>query len=125
MAELELCIMLIPEKCGGLGFDSVRYAIAIEELSRGWMSPARVINSHLMPTYMAWKFGTSPQPRFRPWLAQGTCRSHLGLTTEANAGSDASSMRSAAKRNGDEDILNGPMLGNERTSSPSWRKSIR
>jgi hypothetical protein len=30
----------------------------VEELSRGWMSLAGVIDSHLMLAYMIWKFGT-------------------------------------------------------------------
>jgi alkylation response protein AidB-like acyl-CoA dehydrogenase len=50
--------MLIPEEYGGLGLDSVSYVIAVEELSRGWMSLAGVINSHLMPAHMIWKFAT-------------------------------------------------------------------
>ncbi len=110
MAELGLCGMLIPEECGGLGQDSMSYAIVVEELRRGWMRPAGVINSHLIPTPKIWKFGTSSQQRYLPWLAKGECRGGLGLTTEADVGSDASTMRSVAKRDGDEYILNGPKM---------------
>ena len=37
----------VPEEHGGLGLDVSTYARVIEELSRGWMSLAGMINSHL------------------------------------------------------------------------------
>jgi alkylation response protein AidB-like acyl-CoA dehydrogenase len=55
-----------------LGLDSVIYALVVEELSRGWMSLAGVIDSHLMLAYMIWKFGTEEQrQRYVPALARG------------------------------------------------------
>ena len=42
----------IPEVYGGLGFDFLTYVQIIEELSRGWMSLAGIVNTHLMVAYM-------------------------------------------------------------------------
>jgi alkylation response protein AidB-like acyl-CoA dehydrogenase len=110
MAELGLFGILIPEAYGGLGLDSVSYALVVEELSRGWMSLAGVINSHLMLAYMIWKFGTEEQRRrYLPALAQGERRAGLGLT-EADAGSDAASMRTTATRDRDDYLLNGAKM---------------
>jgi alkylation response protein AidB-like acyl-CoA dehydrogenase len=110
MAELGLFGILIPEAYGGLGLDSVTYALVVEELARGWMSLAGVINSHLMLAHMIWKFGTEDQrQRYLPALAKGERRAGLGLT-EADAGSDAASMRTTATRDGDEYLLNGAKM---------------
>ncbi|MBI3328495.1 MAG: acyl-CoA dehydrogenase family protein [Nitrospinae bacterium] len=110
MAELGLFGILIPEEYGGLGLDSVSYAIVVEELSRGWMSLAGVINSHLMLAHMIGKFGTEGQRhRYLRALAKGERRAGLGLT-EADAGSDVASMRATAKRHSDEYLLNGAKM---------------
>src|SRR5262249_5591100 len=110
MAELGLFGILIPEAYGGLGLDSVTYALVVEELARGWMSLAGVINSQLMLAHMIWTFGTEEEPqRYLPALAKGERRAGLGLT-EADAGSDAASMRTTAIRDGDEYLLNGAKM---------------
>ena len=48
MRELGLFGALVPAAFGGLGLDVATYARVIEELCRGWMSLAGVINSHTM-----------------------------------------------------------------------------
>src|SRR5688572_928990 len=48
MRDLGLFGALIPHAHGGLGLDITTYARIIEELCRGWMSLAGVINSHTM-----------------------------------------------------------------------------
>jgi len=49
MRELGLFGALVPRAYGGLDLDVTTYARVIEELCRGWMSLAGVINSHTMP----------------------------------------------------------------------------
>src|SRR5436309_14967500 len=58
MRNLGLFGATIPVEFGGLGLSFVTYAMLMEELSRGWMSLAGVINSHLIMAYMIAQHGT-------------------------------------------------------------------
>ncbi len=107
MAELGLFGIILPQEYGGMEMDYVSYALVIEEISRGWMSIAGILNSHLMVGYMIANFGTEEQKqKYIPALASGERRGSLGLT-EAEAGSDTASMKSTAKRDGDDYVING------------------
>ena len=46
MKEMGLFGMLVPEECGGLGLDTVSFALVFEEISKGWMGLAGVLGSH-------------------------------------------------------------------------------
>src|ERR1700688_3739125 len=61
MKELGLFGATIPAKFGGLGLSFVSYARIMAELSRGWMSLAGVINSHLIMGYIIANHGTDEQ----------------------------------------------------------------
>src|SRR5258707_13797534 len=62
----------IPEAYGGLGFDLLTYVQIIEQLSRGWMSLAGIVNTHILVAYMIATNGTKEQRRrFLPVIAQG------------------------------------------------------
>ena len=70
MRELGLFGATIPVEHGGLGLSFVSYARLMAELSRGWMSLAGVINSHLIMAYIITHHGTDEQqqafcPRWR------------------------------------------------------------
>jgi alkylation response protein AidB-like acyl-CoA dehydrogenase len=107
MKELGLFGATIPQAYGGLGLSFVNYARIMAELSRGWMSLAGVINSHLIMAYVIAHHGTDEQKnRFLPAMASGEKRGGLGLT-EPHAGSDVQSIRTTAIRNGDNYVLNG------------------
>ena len=57
---------------GGLGLSFVTYARIMAELSRGWMSLAGVINSHLIMGHIIANHGTDAQKRyFLPEMACG------------------------------------------------------
>ena len=58
MRALGLFGALVPAEYGGLGLDVTTYARIIEELCRGWMSLAGVINSHTMATLIVLHHGT-------------------------------------------------------------------
>ena len=63
---------------GGLGLDVTTYARVIEELCRGWMSLAGVINSHTMAALIVLHHGTDAQrQRFLPRFARGEARGGL------------------------------------------------
>jgi glutaryl-CoA dehydrogenase (non-decarboxylating) len=108
LGEAGLLGLGIPAKWGGTDTDYISVGIACEELERA-DSTARVVMSvhvglHCM-TMMQW--GTEEQcAKWLPDLATGKKIGAFGLT-EPNAGSDASSMKTTARREGDEYVLNG------------------
>ena len=110
MKELGLFGATIPQAYGGLGLSFVSYAHIMAELSRGWMSLAGVINSHLIMAFIIANHGTDEQKnRFLPGMAAGEKRGGLALT-EPHAGSDVQSIRTTAVRNGDDYILSGSKM---------------
>jgi len=66
MRELGLFGATIPADFGGLGLSFLTYARVMEELSRGWMSLAGVINSHLIMAYVIANHGTDAQKKLFP-----------------------------------------------------------
>ncbi len=108
LGEAGLLGLGIPAKWGGTDTDYISVGIACEELERA-DSTARVVMSvhvglHCM-TMMQW--GTEEQcAKWLPDLATGKKIGAFGLT-EPNAGSDAASMKTTARREGDEYVLNG------------------
>jgi alkylation response protein AidB-like acyl-CoA dehydrogenase len=110
MRELGLFGATIPADFGGLGLSFTTYARVMEELSRGWMSLAGVINSHLIMAYVIANHGTDAQKKyFLPAMARGDKRGGLALT-EPHAGSDVQSIRTTAVRRGDEYIVAGAKM---------------
>ena len=100
----------IPEAYGGLGMDFLTYTQIIEELSRGWMSLAGIINTHVLVAYIIATYGTEEQRRaFLPVMAEGEKRGGICLS-EANAGSDVQAIGMTATREGDDYLLNGSKL---------------
>jgi alkylation response protein AidB-like acyl-CoA dehydrogenase len=110
LRELGLFGCLVPEAWGGLGLDVRTYARVIEELCRGWMSLAGVINSHTMAALIVLHYGTDEQRRrFLPRFARGEARGGLALT-EPHAGSDVQAIRTVARRRGDVYVVNGTKM---------------
>ena len=100
MRALGLFGALVPREYGGLGLDVTTYARVIEEICRGWMSLAGVINSHTMAALIVLQHGTDAQRRhFLPRFAAGEARGGLCLT-EPHAGSDVQAIRTRAVRRG-------------------------
>lgn len=110
MKELGLFGATIPQAYGGLGLSFISYARLMAELSRGWMSLAGVINSHLIMAYIIANHGSDEQKtRFLPAMASGEKRGGLALT-EPHAGSDVQSIRTTAVRSGDNYVLSGTKM---------------
>ncbi|HUG37919.1 MAG TPA: acyl-CoA dehydrogenase family protein, partial [Candidatus Limnocylindrales bacterium] len=110
MKELGLFGALIPTDWGGLGVPVSTYARIIEELCRGWMSLAGVINSHTMAALIVLHHGTEEQrARFLPRFARGEARGGLCLT-EPHAGSDVQAIRTVARREGDHYVIDGSKM---------------
>jgi len=110
MKEMGLFGATIPVEHGGLGLSFATYARVMEELSRGWMSLAGVINSHLIMAFIITHHGTDEQKKyFLPAMARGEKRGGLALT-EPHAGSDVQSIRTTAVRRGDDYVLSGSKM---------------
>lgn len=110
MKELGLFGATIPEEYGGIGLDYTTYALIVEELSRGWASIPGLINSHLIMAFVVKEFGTEEQKRkWLPLFATGERRGGLALS-EADSGSDVQSIRTVARRDGDEYVINGSKM---------------
>ncbi|MCP3992042.1 MAG: acyl-CoA dehydrogenase [Actinomycetia bacterium] len=100
----------IPAAYGGLGLDVSTYARIIEELSRGWMSLAGVVNSHLIAANLIANYGTEDQrTRWLPQMATAERRGCFSLS-EHDSGSDAGALRCKAARDGDEWVINGTKM---------------
>ncbi len=110
LAEMGLFGMTIPEEYGGLGIDMVSFALVFEELARGWMGIAGILGSHSLSCWMINKHGTEDQKKkYLPELAAGKRRTGIGLT-EPGAGTDLQGIRTTAKREGDEYVINGTKM---------------
>jgi alkylation response protein AidB-like acyl-CoA dehydrogenase len=110
MKRLGLFGALVPVEYGGLGLDVTTYARVIEELCRGFMSLAGVINSHTMAALIVLQHGTEEQRlRLLPRFASGQARGGLCLT-EPHAGSDVQAIRTVARRDGDRYLLSGSKM---------------
>ncbi len=100
--------MLVPEEYDGLGLDSCTYLVALEEIAAVDASVAVLMSVHnSLPTQMILRYGSEAQKqRFLKPLARGDWLGAFALS-EAEAGSDASTLRTQAVRDGDSWILNG------------------
>ncbi|OYD81703.1 acyl-CoA dehydrogenase family protein [Azospirillum brasilense] len=107
MKELGLFGATIPEEYGGLGLRPSTYAKMIERISSVWMSLSGIINSHLIMAFIVTKTGTEEQKAaFLPRFATGELRGGLALT-EPDCGTDLQAIRTVAKRDGDDYVING------------------
>ncbi|MBO8156600.1 MAG: acyl-CoA dehydrogenase [Bacillaceae bacterium] len=108
MAELGLTGIPWPEEYGGIGADYVSYVIAVEELSRVCASTGVTLSAHIsLASWPLYKFGTEEQKK--TYLYQLATGEKLGAyaLSEPGAGSDVASMRTTAKLDGDDYVLNG------------------
>ena len=110
MCEFGLFGATIQEEYGGLGLDVTTYARIIEELARGFMSLAGILNTHKIGVTMITRFGTDEQRRrLLPRMCDGSFRSAFSLS-EPDAGSDTGAIRCRAERDGDEWVINGTKM---------------
>ena len=108
LASLGLMGIQFDEQYGGSAMSAVDYCICIEELARVCPAIALSVAAHngLCTSHIA-MFGSDAQKRqYLPRLVAGEVLGAWGLT-EANAGSDAAGMRTAATRQGECWVLNG------------------
>ena len=100
--------MLVPEAWDGLGLDTLTYLRAVEEIAAADASIAVSVAVHnSLPSQMLLRHGSDAQKErwLRP-MARGEKLAAFALS-EADAGSDAASLRCRAERRGDGWVLNG------------------
>ncbi|MCX4096762.1 acyl-CoA dehydrogenase family protein [Nocardia sp. alder85J] len=110
MRDMGLFGITIPEEYGGLGESLLTYALAVEEIARGWMSVSGVINTHFIVAHMIARHGTEDQKRhFLPRMATGEVRGSFSMS-EPDLGSDVAAIKTRARRDGDDYVVDGEKM---------------
>ncbi|TML65709.1 MAG: acyl-CoA dehydrogenase [Actinobacteria bacterium] len=105
--EHELFGILYEEEHGGLGASSLLALVAIEEISKVCATSGLIIAVQKLGSLALRLAGTDEQrERWLPRLASGEWLAAYALT-EPGSGSDSAAMRTEARREGDEYVLNG------------------
>lgn len=108
LAQLGAFGVAVPEELGGAGLDYLSLALVLEEVAAGDGGTSTIISVNNCPVCsiaMMYANDAQKQQWLRP-LASGEMLGAFALT-EPHAGSDASELRTTAKREGDHYVLNG------------------
>lgn len=108
MGALGLMGAIVPEQYGGAGLSTLAYALIVEELSAACASTGIIVSAHtslcISPIL---HFGSETQKeKFLPRLASGEALGCFALS-EPSTGSDAASITTMFRKEGDEYVLNG------------------
>ena len=107
IAKADLFSIFVPEEYGGLGGGCFEIVLAMEELARGCVGVATSFAASALGIFPVMIAGSEEQKqKYLPDIASGARWAAFGLT-EANAGSDASGIRTTAVEDGDFWVLNG------------------
>ncbi|TDO85946.1 acyl-CoA dehydrogenase family protein [Enemella evansiae] len=107
LGGLGLLGMPYPDEFGGMDQPYEVYLQALEEVSAAWLSVGVGVSVHIMTCFPLLKFGTPQQrERFAGDLIGGRLLGAYALS-EAQAGSDITSMTTTAKADGDDYLLTG------------------
>jgi len=97
----------VPEAYGGIGSDMVSHTLVVEEIAAACASTSVSLSTQALAIAPFLIGGTEEQKkRYVTPLATGEVLGSFGIT-EPGAGSDVSSLRTTAKKDGDDYILNG------------------
>ena len=106
-AELGFAGIYVQEDVGGTGLSRLDASIIFEALSYGDVPTAAYLTIHNMASWMIDRFGSEDlRQRYLPRLTSMELIASYCLT-EPGSGSDASSMRTSARLDGDHYVLNG------------------
>ncbi|MBK9365967.1 MAG: acyl-CoA dehydrogenase family protein [Deltaproteobacteria bacterium] len=107
LGDAGLCGIPTAERFGGLGLGYLEYALVLEEIARVSASYAVTVAVNGLPQIILAQYGDDAQrERWMPGLASGKLLGAFALS-EPGSGSDAASLTTTAKREGDEWVLNG------------------
>src|SRR4051812_5055041 len=108
LAALGAYGICVPEEFGGAGLDYVSLALVLEEIAAGDGGTSTAISVTNCPVNaILMRYGSEAQKR--KWLTRLAQGDLLGVfcLTEPHVGSDASALRTTARRDGGEYVLNG------------------
>ena len=111
IAELGLLGSSLPEEYGGGGLNSVSYGLICQELERGDSGIRSFVSvQSSLCMYPIYAYGSEEQrERYLPAMARGEVIGCFGLT-EPHGGSDPANMKTFAKRDGDDWVINGAKM---------------
>ncbi|MGI8721021.1 MAG: acyl-CoA dehydrogenase family protein [Geodermatophilaceae bacterium] len=99
--------LAIPEPWGAGAVSTQCYALVTEELARGWMSLAGAMGGHTVVAKLIQSYGTDAQKeQYLPSMATGELRATMALT-ESGGGSDLQAIRTTARRDGEDYLVDG------------------
>ena len=105
--ELGFLSLYVDTNYGGMGLGRLDASIIFEQLAQGCTSTTAFMTIHNMAIWMVSKFASEDlKEEWFPALSQGTKLASYCLT-EPGSGSDAASLKTTAKKEGDHFILNG------------------
>jgi alkylation response protein AidB-like acyl-CoA dehydrogenase len=105
--ELGFCALYSPEDAGGLNLSRLDSSIIFEQLSMGCTATTAMMTIHNMATWMIATWGKdSVKDVWCPSLVTGEKLASYCLT-EPGSGSDAASLSTSAKKDGDHYVING------------------
>jgi alkylation response protein AidB-like acyl-CoA dehydrogenase len=107
MKQMGIFGLVVPKPWGDAQVSTPCYAAVTEELARGWMSLAGAMGGHTVVAKLLLAFGTQQQKdAYLPRMATGEVRATMALT-EPGGGSDLQAIRTTARREGGEYVVNG------------------
>jgi alkylation response protein AidB-like acyl-CoA dehydrogenase len=107
LAEQDILALPFPTEHGGLGGELLSVCLAIEQLSRACATTGLIVAVQELGSLPIMIAGTDEQrARWFPMLASGEQLIAFALT-EAEAGSDAAAVRTTARRDGDDYVIDG------------------
>ena len=105
--------VLIPEEYGGSGLGIVAASTILEEIHhQGCNAAACHAQMYTMGTVL--RHGSELQKKYLPKIADGTLRLQAFGVTEPTSGTDTTSLRTTAIKDGDEYIINGQKIWTSR-----------
>ncbi|UAA40264.1 acyl-CoA dehydrogenase family protein [Paraneptunicella aestuarii] len=108
--ELGFCGLYCPEDQGGLGLSRLDSSIIFEQLAMGCTATTAMMTIHNMAAWMMTTWGTEEfKQEWSDSLVTGEKLASYCLT-EPGSGSDAASLRTTAKRDGDHYVVNGSKM---------------
>ncbi|WP_250655453.1 acyl-CoA dehydrogenase family protein [Alkalimarinus coralli] len=104
------CSLYTPIELGGMGLGRLDSCLILEALAKGCTSTTAYFTIHNMATWMIASFGDERlRNEWCPKLVTGDLLASYCLT-EPNAGSDAASLKTTARREGEHYVINGSKM---------------
>jgi acyl-CoA dehydrogenase len=101
-----------PEKFGGSALDTLATIVLAEELGRstfGGVAVTVLVHTDMASPHLANAGSAAQMRRWMPDIVAGTCITAVAVT-EPDAGSDVASIRTLARRDGEDYVLNGTKM---------------